>query len=372
MPYSSVSDLPDNIKKSLSDKEQEIFIAAFNNAYKENDGDEEAAFKIAHAAVKNAKKESVTPSRNTRNTRQILETVIIPISPERTGAIRVTLIQEGLSKNKNLWKREVLHKAGSLFEGALSFDSHSDAGRKPSELYGKIINVKMEEGALRGDYIYTKKFENEILDLYERGFEASEIGLSIHADAKVKIEKRGKDVITIPEDVIGGPDNGKPRVDVVVNPSAGGRLSESVNNENKEVSPMEDKVLEIALDVQKDNKTISEQTKSILEELKKLQDENKAVKEELARVKDESAKNELIDKAEIGEKSKALLKAKLVEFTVEGLEKQIEFVKEIEKEVASSKQTIMKEAAPETPQVVEENSIDKILENYLKRIEGVI
>jgi cation transport regulator ChaB len=367
MPYSSREDLPDSVRSSLTDHQQDIFIAAFNQSYEE-DKDEERAMKIAWGAVKNAK-EYVIPVK-TKHT-QICETIMIPISPDRTGSIRVTLIQEGLSKNKNMWKKEVLQRAESLFEGALSFDSHSDASRKPSELYGKVVNVKMEEGNLRGDYIYTQKFENEILDLYARGFAASEIGLSIHADAKVKIEKRGKDVVTIPEEVIGGPDNGKPRVDVVVNPSAGGRLSESVNEieEHKEVSPMDEKVLEVALDVQKSNKEITEQTRNILEELKKLQAENKAVKEELARVKAEGEKNEILEKAEIGEKSKAVLKAKINEFTVEELTKQIDLVKELEKEIITSKQTITKEAAAETPVVVE-NKIDKVVEEYLERLRG--
>jgi cation transport regulator len=61
MPYDSISELPDSVAGSLPKKAQEIFLAAFNNAWDEyadpddRRGDasrEETAFKVAWAAVK--------------------------------------------------------------------------------------------------------------------------------------------------------------------------------------------------------------------------------------------------------------------------------------------------------------------------------
>ncbi len=53
MPYSSRADLPDPVKK-LSAHQQDIWMAAFNAAFEEYDGDEERAFATAWAAVKKA------------------------------------------------------------------------------------------------------------------------------------------------------------------------------------------------------------------------------------------------------------------------------------------------------------------------------
>jgi cation transport regulator len=55
MPYAANSDLPPAIRHHLPDHAQEIFRAAFNNAYQAHEGDprqEEAAHRIAWAAVK--------------------------------------------------------------------------------------------------------------------------------------------------------------------------------------------------------------------------------------------------------------------------------------------------------------------------------
>ncbi|TFW27458.1 ChaB family protein [Massilia horti] len=58
MPYKSIDDLPDSVRKNLPSHAQEIFKEAFNSAYDEYaergpEGREETAFKVAWAAVKN-------------------------------------------------------------------------------------------------------------------------------------------------------------------------------------------------------------------------------------------------------------------------------------------------------------------------------
>jgi len=55
MPYASTDDLPPSVRDHLPAHAQEIFRAAFNHAWAAHEGDsrqEEAAFRIAWAAVK--------------------------------------------------------------------------------------------------------------------------------------------------------------------------------------------------------------------------------------------------------------------------------------------------------------------------------
>ncbi|MFT3730369.1 MAG: ChaB family protein [Hyphomicrobium sp.] len=55
MPYVSNADLPPSVRNHLPPHAQDIYRAAFNNAYDEHEGDprqEEASHRIAWAAVK--------------------------------------------------------------------------------------------------------------------------------------------------------------------------------------------------------------------------------------------------------------------------------------------------------------------------------
>lgn len=61
MPYKTISDLPDSVKDHLPKHAQEIYLAAFNNAWEEykdpekryeNTSREQTAHKVAWAAVK--------------------------------------------------------------------------------------------------------------------------------------------------------------------------------------------------------------------------------------------------------------------------------------------------------------------------------
>ncbi|MBI2907849.1 MAG: ChaB family protein [Chloroflexi bacterium] len=52
MPYESTADLPERVRAHLPEHAQEIFRAAFNNAWEEYYDDEARAFRVAWAAVK--------------------------------------------------------------------------------------------------------------------------------------------------------------------------------------------------------------------------------------------------------------------------------------------------------------------------------
>jgi cation transport regulator len=54
MPYEKLSDLPESVREHLPKHAQEIYQAAFNNAWEQYNHVEETAHKVAWAAVKNA------------------------------------------------------------------------------------------------------------------------------------------------------------------------------------------------------------------------------------------------------------------------------------------------------------------------------
>jgi cation transport regulator len=56
MPYKSINDLPDTVRKHLPKHAKEIYMEAFNNAwreYKERQDREAVSHKVAWSAVKN-------------------------------------------------------------------------------------------------------------------------------------------------------------------------------------------------------------------------------------------------------------------------------------------------------------------------------
>ena len=58
MPYTRISELPEAQTDQYSTHQKEVFLKAFNNAYKEYDGDVSRACAVAHEAAKKAPKES--------------------------------------------------------------------------------------------------------------------------------------------------------------------------------------------------------------------------------------------------------------------------------------------------------------------------
>jgi cation transport regulator len=56
MPYTDISDLPQEQVDQYSTHQKHAFLKAFNNALDEYGGDESRAFAVAHAAAKRAPK----------------------------------------------------------------------------------------------------------------------------------------------------------------------------------------------------------------------------------------------------------------------------------------------------------------------------
>lgn len=54
IPYQTLTELPKGVRDNLPHHAQEIYLAAFNNAYEEYSHDEDRARRVAWAAVKKA------------------------------------------------------------------------------------------------------------------------------------------------------------------------------------------------------------------------------------------------------------------------------------------------------------------------------
>lgn len=54
MPYKSISELPQAQVQKYTQHQKKAFLEAFNNAYREYDGDESRAFAVAHHAAQQA------------------------------------------------------------------------------------------------------------------------------------------------------------------------------------------------------------------------------------------------------------------------------------------------------------------------------
>lgn len=54
MPYRAIDDLPETQVDQYSAHQKRAFLAAFNSAYEQYEGDEHRAFAVAHAAAKQA------------------------------------------------------------------------------------------------------------------------------------------------------------------------------------------------------------------------------------------------------------------------------------------------------------------------------
>lgn len=63
MPYRQLRDLPDSVRNHLPEHAQEIYRAAFNNAWEEYEHEEERAHRVAWAAVKHEYEEEQTSGK---------------------------------------------------------------------------------------------------------------------------------------------------------------------------------------------------------------------------------------------------------------------------------------------------------------------
>ena len=67
MPYSKMSDLPQEQVDQYSEHQKHAFLKAFNNAYREYGGDESRAFATAHAAAQRAPERDPDEARTSKS-----------------------------------------------------------------------------------------------------------------------------------------------------------------------------------------------------------------------------------------------------------------------------------------------------------------
>ena len=207
MPYATVKELPVNIRDKYSDKAQEVFMAAWNQVYKDTN-DEARAFAAAHSAADKIDKtppvkEAVTVEPTDATFREAsfnFEGVFseAPTRDEESGVykIPVTLIQPGLSKNKVYYSKKWLSDFAEAMEGKKAFLNHEKASeikdrksRSVNDVAGWYTQVKQDEdGAVKGilNLVETPQTEH-VVKIAKANPEL--VGLSINAKGKAS---RGK------------------------------------------------------------------------------------------------------------------------------------------------------------------------------------
>jgi len=269
MPYKTIEELPEEVK-SLPDHAQEIWMAAFNSAWEEYEGDEEKCFAVAWAAVKEKYEQDEegkwrlkTPEEKPKHSEE--NSAIINVDARLRSSIgegdeagykwRVQIINFGPDRQGNIyWDPNVIRSAISLYNGAKVFalseaqhQAHPHPyGKSVRDLVGWIEEVKENETGLEGTFHILKSakwLKEMIVDSFERG-NPDLIGLSVDVGGKFGTKivdgKRMKTPVEISNVM----------VDVVYEPAAGGRflrLAAALKNE-KEEEKMEEQVFKDELE----------------------------------------------------------------------------------------------------------------------------
>lgn len=125
MPYSTVKDLPDQVRNALPTHAQEIYLATFNSAFhgacKDRDNPEECCAKIAWAAVKRSYQKDdsgqwqpTKESADVTDSENLLETSRVPVKQRfirEDGTARIRIISPGWGSS-GYYSREVLKRDG--------------------------------------------------------------------------------------------------------------------------------------------------------------------------------------------------------------------------------------------------------------------
>lgn len=199
---------------------------------------------IAETTYRTTEAETGTPATPDRGTetgtdpeptlsreRESLQGTILESLDQDAGWVwRVTMIRPGTSKNGRRYRPEVLREATELYEGARAFDGHRTAAERNQSAVGNLSgwheNVEAQpDGALQSDF-HISESAPQIRQLFmsaARHDRPDLIGFShdVSAYAKPAVEggRKISDVTKIAE---------VHSVDIVADPSAGGRLERLV------------------------------------------------------------------------------------------------------------------------------------------------
>lgn len=163
---------------------------------------------------------------------------------------RVTMVKPGVSKNGRRYQPEVLREAVSLYEGAKSFDGHrDDMARRSSSVAGmagwhESVTVDAN-GALQSDF-HISPSAPHVRQLFLAAYEANRpdlVGFSHDVSAMGKEALDGKRKITDITKILE-----VHSVDVVADPSAGGKIERLVASSYEEGEHMDPEQLRALLD----------------------------------------------------------------------------------------------------------------------------
>ena len=362
MPYTLVT-IPDWVKK-MPKGAQEIWVNAFNAAMEQYD-DEETAFKIAIAAVKNkykqnergewilkekvlkaaAKKMKVGEYAEEVEDKELFEALTVDTDTNRA---RVILLKSGWSKNKRFYSPDVLGEAVSLFEGAKCYLDHEDvkgiSNRSVRELAGFYENVAFINNRLEGDLQFLDTEAGKIgLALAQESIKHNKplAGLSLKGLGKLRKTKEGYIVEELQK---------VNSVDIVSEPAAGGefiKLYESImeDDEMKDLTieklkterpdlvqeitdEVEERVYGKKTEVDKQLKEIKEQNEKLAKEISEWKTYGQ-IKETETILEKELSKSELPDIAK--DRVRKLFEGKIakVEDILESIKTEKEYIAKI-------------------------------------------
>jgi len=232
MPYESLRDLPESVKK-LSKELQEAWMKAFNAAYEQYE-DEQKAFATAWSVVRKMQEdieEAEWTTKEALEDQDIFEALTID---EEKKKAHVVVIKEGWSKNKRYYPADVLNEAVPLFEGAKCYLDHADFKGTPTrsvrELTGFYENVKFAGKQVEADLQFLNTEAGRVgLEIAKETIKHNKAlaGLSIRGMAVLRKVEEGHEVKSL---------KNINSVDIVSDPAAGGefiRLYESIMEENQ-------------------------------------------------------------------------------------------------------------------------------------------
>ncbi len=183
MPYASISELPERIRKALPKKAQELFLKVFNKAYEKYD--ESTAFKIAWAAVKKKYQPSKSGKWVLNSDGQVLSYErVLPLGDveEVRKYIEFVVTSTSLTTKKEKFHRNFLLSIGNQLQGIKGDLEHANKLNLdlPKEWIIKIIDSRVI-----GDEIHATAILNHLHPLYETVWELlkeGKLGASIEVE----------------------------------------------------------------------------------------------------------------------------------------------------------------------------------------------
>ncbi len=233
MPYTKEKP-PQNIK-NLPSQAQDIWIAAFNDTYDKYDGDENLAYSVAWAAVRNGYEQDSDGKWHQINQEDIKSAVKLSspdirimssdIKEDVTGyKWRVQIIDAGLDKNNVNYPLNVLKAAKHLYEGARVFAlseaqhtvNNNPYGKSVRDIVGWLSDVADNTKGLEANLKILKSakwLRDMVVDAWDGKKDI--VGLSHDVFGKASL----KDGVRVVEKIIK-----VDSVDVVYEPAAGGKF----------------------------------------------------------------------------------------------------------------------------------------------------